>query len=649
MKTKSNYYLGRSIQTNASQLVYLTGLILLIFFTTNAFSAKVYNEAGGIVMMEAENTISSLDLWKMGNIAGSSGSGNIEFTGNTAVGEGSQRSPLLYKFKINTAGDYIIHVRGRRSDQFTDTRKDIANDAYIRVEGDYTVGTNGPPDIKHLKEDEKIFVGRGGYQDATGSYDWRWGSKLDIHGLSSQPTAVYRFKAGETYTLVVSGRSTYFAIDRILFVSSTANTQTAQALIIESETFDDGEMVESYSYDAINHFDDLNAGDVPFYKDNIRKALAIDASQTTYRGKYARAQTVFTGKTDKYDVTLTSLLESDGECSYRFLVNGEVKGSFQNERISAADEYKPHPVIFKAVELNNNDIIAVEANSHTNGMIPEGNGTAWARGRWSNIKMSKAIFQGRIAVVADGNYRDPDDIIGTPVSLAILKAFGLEKQLVHYSHSCDLKPGSNDPGGEYREIEMQISCDETAALWGGFEHITFFNATKQQQETINDLSAQINASSETNPIWIIGAGEPDIIWYAVNKSDPVKRKFIYIVSHHPANDVGDFYDLADVMNLGIPNANLHRIPDQNKLLKSPLSDWHWARDHEDKRLQWLWERGVRAQLAENGFPAIVGTFDCSDAGMLYYWATLPSGGDFSPDVPKLKKLFLDYLATSIAK
>ena len=45
---------------------------------------------------------------------------------------------------------------------------------------------------------------------------------------------------------------------------------------------------------------------------------------------------------------------------------------------------------------------------------------------------------GRIAIVADGNSPDPDDLGGTAISIALLRATGLEKKLVHYSHSCDL-------------------------------------------------------------------------------------------------------------------------------------------------------------------------------------------------------------------
>ena len=45
---------------------------------------------------------------------------------------------------------------------------------------------------------------------------------------------------------------------------------------------------------------------------------------------------------------------------------------------------------------------------------------------------------GRLAVVADGNSPDPDDLGGTAVTIALLRSAGLEDRLVHYSHSCDL-------------------------------------------------------------------------------------------------------------------------------------------------------------------------------------------------------------------
>ena len=618
-------------------------VMFLVLSSTFGYSQKVYEESAGVVMMEAENTPSPLDLWVNSVFFPAfSGSGHIEFTGNVANGTGTPKSPLIYKFKINTAGDYALIIRGR-SRLLDGEASDLCNDAWVRLEGDYTVGTGGPPDISWLNQDTKMFVGRGG------NGDWGWASKFDINHV--QPTAIYNFKAGQTYTLYMSGRSQRFNVDRIVFVS-TANDQTAaKAITTESSSFDDGQVVERYIYEAVNHFPEINAGIVPYYKDGTRNALAINASVVADRDKFARATTTFTGKDGTYDIKLTTLSETDGECTFRVLVNGVVVGTFQNPRVTLANEYQLQNSVYKAIVLKKNDVISVESNTHTNGLIPESGGTAWARGRWRSISMTPTLYQGRIAVVADGNYRDSDDIAGTPISLAILRALGLEKKLVHYSHSCDLVPGGSDPGGEFREVEMQTSSDGTALRWGGFEHLTFFNCIKQKTAAITDLINQINNSTETDPLWIIEAGEPDIMWEAVNQSDVAKRKYIHIVTHHPANDVGDTHNLSDVMALGVPSANLHSIPDQNTLLKKPLSDWYWARDYSDDRVKWLWDRGFKAQTTGMNYPAIVGFFDCSDAGMIYYWATLDngSGGDQAPDVPKLKKLFEDYLLAIPAK
>lgn len=77
---------------------------------------------------------------------------------------------------------------------------------------------------------------------------------------------------------------------------------------------------------------------------------------------------------------------------------------------------------------------------------------------------------GRIAIVADGNSPDPDDLGGTAVSIALLRAAGLEERLVHYSHCCDIIRVNRI--SEKAEVErhalMQAACDVTARRWGGF-------------------------------------------------------------------------------------------------------------------------------------------------------------------------------------
>jgi len=356
---------------------------LLILISTFCFSQKVYKENAGVILMEAENTVSSFDLWnKEKSFASYSGSGYLEFTGNQADGKGDFRSPLLYKFTITTPGDYALYIRSR-SRLLVDERNDLANDAWVRVEGDYTVGTGGPPDRSWLEKDTKIFVSRGG------NGDWGWANKLDINHV--QPAAIYNFKAGKTYTLYLSGRSLRFNIDRILFVKTTNDLATAKTITTESEIFDDGVVFERYLYEAIRHFPDNNNGEVAYYKDEVRNALAINAAKTGDRNKFARATTQFAGKSGTYDLKLTTLGETDGECSYKVLINNKVIGAFQNSRVTKDNDYQLQFATFNSITLKNGDAISVESNTNTNGLIPEKGGTAWARGRWKSILLTTSF------------------------------------------------------------------------------------------------------------------------------------------------------------------------------------------------------------------------------------------------------------------
>lgn len=227
---------------------------------------------------------------------------------------------------------------------------------------------------------------------------------------------------------------------------------------------------------------------------------------------------------------------------------------------------------------------------------------------------------GRIAIVADGNSPDPDDLGGTAISIALLRAAGLEDRLVHYSHSCDLVRDDriSEKAEKERHHLMQVACDMTARRWGGFENLTFYDAIWQKEETITDLCWAINASTANDPLWIIEAGEPDIIGMALRKTPKEKHKFVKVVTHHPANDnAGDFYTWQQILDFGIEEV---RIPDQNINLKLNHDQWDWARDHADPRIRLIWTIGNIAEL-DNVVKFQKGKWDCSDAGMILYWIT----------------------------
>ena len=251
---------------------------------------------------------------------------------------------------------------------------------------------------------------------------------------------------------------------------------------------------------------------------------------------------------------------------------------------------------------------------------------------------------GRIAIVADGNSPDPDDLGATAVSIALLRAAGLEDRLVHYSHSCDLVRGSriSEEDEFKRHGLMQTACDGTASRWGGFELFTFYDAMWQKEQTIEDLRDAINASSATDPLWIVEAGEPDIIGFALEASDADKYQYVKVITHHPANDdAGDFYTWQQILDFGIEEV---RIPDQNTHLKVDLAHWDWAKNHSNPRIQWIWSQGKIAE-EDHVVKFQKGMWDCSDAGMILYWITgATSGGLEEGSVTDVKELLLEYVA-----
>lgn len=255
-----------------------------------------------------------------------------------------------------------------------------------------------------------------------------------------------------------------------------------------------------------------------------------------------------------------------------------------------------------------------------------------------------AVGEGRLAVVTDGNYRDTDDVCGTPVSMAILHSLGLADKLVHYSHSCDITPKGKDAGqGQEAEREetMRISCQGTADRWGDFPNVVdYLNCKREYDAVVEDLRKAIDASSADDLLYIIEAGEPDVIYDAMEAAEEEKRGHVRIVTHHPHNDRGDTHDLTDIVAMeGFSKNKVLRIPDQNKELKKDLATWHWARDHDDFRITWLWDRGEIAQVPHWGYKGILGSFDCSDAGMIWYWAT----GEEHCTMAQLKDTFTTFV------
>jgi hypothetical protein len=191
-------------------------VVLVTMKSEQTGNGATYDESNGIVVIEAENTISPLSQWdERTSLANFTGEGYLEFDGNSYI-NGPADSPLEYTFKINRGGLYHLHLRSAKTR--VNRRNDVANDAYVRVEGDYTSGGSTP--LNFLKTDTKFFGGR------NDRFAWASGNRLDRDHQKWHAT--YQFRAGKTYRLVMSGRSRFFKVDRIVFRHDDVDVNAAQ-------------------------------------------------------------------------------------------------------------------------------------------------------------------------------------------------------------------------------------------------------------------------------------------------------------------------------------------------------------------------------------------------------------------------------------
>jgi len=112
-------------------------------------------------------------------------------------------------------------------------RTDVANDAFVRLEGDYNAhpnaaDKNGSPATKTVLSKNPKFYG-----GADKQFVWSKGAALDPGGKANKRIAVYQLKAGKTYKLVVSGRSKFFKMDRIVFRHESRSANDAHRLSLQ--------------------------------------------------------------------------------------------------------------------------------------------------------------------------------------------------------------------------------------------------------------------------------------------------------------------------------------------------------------------------------------------------------------------------------
>jgi len=230
-------------------------------------------------------------------------------------------------------------------------------------------------------------------------------------------------------------------------------------------------------------------------------------------------------------------------------------------------------------------------------------------------------FAGRVGASHDGNQHDYDDIGAAAWDIGIFARAGA--RLVHVDYADHL--ADNDAG---MEVRVKASAEGSAQRWYGSTSMCYDDQTNLQG-AINNIAAQINASSANDRFYLICCGPMEVPWRGINASDPAKRQYCTAISHSSWNDSHTSSQMSHTWSsIQGSGVNAVHISDQNtKLNCSSASCWDWAKNSTDEKLRFMYDR-----MANYG---VFG--DISDAGMAWYIVT--SLGDQGCTPAKLQAYF----------
>lgn len=170
-------------------------------------------QAEDYIFIEAENTTSPLGEWKritMGDanyIDNASGFAQLEFQGNNPD-KGAPNSPLSYVFTAPKDGNFRLLMM--TSKRLEGVRGDMCNDAFVKMNGNFTSATNLP--TEELQEYIKYFQEG---STKTPELAWHWSQRAE-RGRHEFFNLIYHLKKGETYTISLAGRSQRFSVDYLV-------------------------------------------------------------------------------------------------------------------------------------------------------------------------------------------------------------------------------------------------------------------------------------------------------------------------------------------------------------------------------------------------------------------------------------------------
>lgn len=292
--------------------------------------------------------------------SGFSGAGYLEWLGGDKFSTPSRAADILtFTFNVTTAGKYTVWFRGRRDQGQCGCPAGAASDACNDI---YTKMNNG----NWIKTMVKGSWGA-----------WIWQNEYEPG--SSVITTVYDLSAGQ-HTIQVSGRSAGVKLDGFIVqpLSAAGPSGLLSCIPPYCETFD-------YTVWDLSKPDGYEAQGV---QEAGKNGIQINTINQP-KDKWAAARATFQGDSGKYDIILTSLLETDGESSYKVLINGNEVLQFKNKRIlgTAIGDYTPYTVGIKNIVVPDDADVQVDFISNSNELVAEGSGFAYARGRWRSLNI----------------------------------------------------------------------------------------------------------------------------------------------------------------------------------------------------------------------------------------------------------------------
>ena len=250
--------------------------------------------------------------------------------------------------------------------------------------------------------------------------------------------------------------------------------------------------------------------------------------------------------------------------------------------------------------------------------------------------------KGRIVVSSDGNEHDHDDWGGTPLSLAIIAAKGLQDKLSVYVYS-DHIWGSNHEHSGLQGVTPYAQMKESAVQGGkmfNFKKTNFICAVDDPEVAYEALKNQINQSTDDNPLFIVVAGPVQVIGEAISRADVAKRKFITIIttssdwnnSHADKpylsweNHSGWILDEIEKMDGSI---KVVKIKNQNNFLKKNWREYEWLINAPERNnshykrgsWEWLFKRLCLTTKPEGVDRDYYYAIDPSDAGKVIFLLT----------------------------